>query len=921
MTFQRKTADKWQREVPGARWFKADLHIHTADDHPGKRIRLPDGVSGPWNSPAALSTYARRFLQALVKSGVQVAGLTPHSPRAGPTEETSAVWRIVEEWNGGVDDDGIPFREKVYAVFPGFEPSLNDGREGLHILFLFDPEIGRERYLRAFDTVMGGISPWRDGSLRMSTKDAAAAFEEMRNLRERESPVTGDGNSTEWDYLVLAPHIDASKGLLGAQKAQVLELFDHGDIAGLELSDQKMPEDATRDRPWLTRGMDRHRQAFFHASDAYSLDDIGRRHTWTKLARPRIEGLRQAFIAHHSRLRIGFDRNEAGVLRPIDNPPDVTVRDRPWLREVTIRGGASFFGGRDGDGTRQTRFRLSPDLTCVIGGSMTGKSTFLDGLRVHTEAALPESDSVRAQVTARGGIFAAGSPDIELDCPGRDPSAPALERWPARFFAQNELQRLAQIDAGVEDILARLIPSEIDGIRSGSERMRQLDHGLSEAATRLDGSDDRVADAEQAHQRARNAAEALATFAEAGVDRLHRMSRIRRVWEDTHSAARSVLSALEAAAAEASGTSDPPKFDETAQGDGPDPDTARIDRQRDRVVEQIGKASDEARRWARQVRTVLDRATRREADLRSEVQDALSERGHDVAKLREVRELTRQAALLPRYEDALAVARDQKRAHENNFEALLSERHNLVRKQRAAFDRVASAIAGEFAWQIRVRRVECGDVRPLEKFLMEMRQRGVTRWWNDLPPDRKASPERLAACLDSDTLDDVGMSSAVQETFRESMTRSRRRRMAALRCPDRYFLELRVDDGGYRRLDELSGGQRVGVLLTLLLETIDDRPLVIDQPEDELDNRFLFDTVLPALRKLRARRQVIVATHNANFVVNGDADMVLQLEATAHHGRVAAAGTIEDQDVRAAIVRTVDGGEEAFRLRRRKYGF
>ena len=96
---------------------------------------------------------------------------------------------------------------------------------------------------------------------------------------------------------------------------------------------------------------------------------------------------------------------------------------------------------------------------------------------------------------------------------------------------------------------------------------------------------------------------------------------------------------------------------------------------------------------------------------------------------------------------------------------------------------------------------------------------------------------------------------------------------------------------------------------------------MIDQPEDELDNRFLFETVLPALRRLRARRQVIVATHNANFVVNGDADMVLQLEATAHHGRVAAAGTIEDQDVRAAIVRTVDGGEEAFRLRRRKYGF
>ena len=100
-----------------------------------------------------------------------------------------------------------------------------------------------------------------------------------------------------------------------------------------------------------------------------------------------------------------------------------------------------------------------------------------------------------------------------------------------------------------------------------------------------------------------------------------------------------------------------------------------------------------------------------------------------------------------------------------------------------------------------------------------------------------------------------------------------------------------------------------------------DRPLVIDQPEDELDNRFLFDTVLLALKRLRGRRQVILASHNANIVVNGDADMVIQLEAGADRGRIACAGAIEDPVIRDAIVRTVDGGEETFRLRRRKYGF
>ncbi len=134
-------------------------------------------------------------------------------------------------------------------------------------------------------------------------------------------------------------------------------------------------------------------------------------------------------------------------------------------------------------------------------------------------------------------------------------------------------------------------------------------------------------------------------------------------------------------------------------------------------------------------------------------------------------------------------------------------------------------------------------------------------------------------------------------------------------------LELRMDDGSYRRLEDLSGGQRVSVLLSLWLETRDERPLVIDQPEDELDNRFLFDTVLPALKRLKGRRQIIVATHDANIVVNGDADQVIQLEASSNHGRVAETGAIEDPAVRDAIVRTVDGGDDAFRLRRLKYGF
>ena len=121
MTFARRAADNWHQEVPGARWFKADLHIHTIDDLDGARAKVPDGVN--FNRPVsqeALRDYARIFLKNAVARNVRVLGVTPHSPRVESDDDTSAVWQIVEEWNAGNDDDGTPFREKIYAVFPGF---------------------------------------------------------------------------------------------------------------------------------------------------------------------------------------------------------------------------------------------------------------------------------------------------------------------------------------------------------------------------------------------------------------------------------------------------------------------------------------------------------------------------------------------------------------------------------------------------------------------------------------------------------------------------------------------------------------------------------------------------------------------------------------------------------------------------------
>ena len=918
--FTRQETNHWHREVPGARWFKADLHVHTIDDLPGDRAKMPPDLGAPSDSDQTITDYARCFLRKAAERQVRVIGLTPHSPRAETGRvQASAAWRIVEEWNSGVDDDGTPFREKIYAVFPGFEPALNNGRSGLHLLFIFDPEIGRESYLKAFDLMMGGVSPWSENQLRLSSKSAEEAFRDLRSFHDREYPRSGP---SRWSYLVLAPHVDNEKGLLGAQKAQVMQLFQHHEIAGLELGDGKLPQETERGRSWLKDGMADHHQAFFHGSDAYTVDDIGARYTWFKLASPRIEALRQAFIASESRMRIAYERNEEGDLSEVP-ALDVTVNRRPWLKSITVKGRASFFG--PGDESRATRFDLSPDLTCIIGGSMTGKSTLLDGLRVYTEAPLPQDAAIKDQVEARGRArFLGGSPEVELECPANDPTTALRDRWPAAFHAQNELQRLSQDPEAIEEILIRLAESETDEIKDREIRLRALDRELGRAVPLLAKNDADLADAEQAFERCRKAVAELDAFSEAGIDTLHRASRDFREWQDACEASNELLGTARRLTQSAESFEAPAIGDDVANilrthgiHEASDGFPARWRRLRS-LLRSLSEGLAEANTVTASVVAALED---HERTVRVDVERRLAGHGLDGARIKEFQALSSQASLLASYEAALQQIRDRLEAGERSFQALIEDRENLVEQQRAAFDRVIRTVRVQFDGRFVARRIDQGDRRPLDRFIRGLNRRGVTRWWNDLRADQRPSPRRLHDALSTDRLAAVGMSPAVQATFREALSQSKRRALAAIRCPDRYLLELRMDDGSLRSLDSLSGGQRVSVLLTLLLETRDDRPLVIDQPEDELDNRFLFDTVLPALKRLKGRRQIILATHNANIVVNGDADQVIQLEATANRGRVAQAGAIEEPAVRDAIVRTVDGGDDAFRLRRLKYGF
>ncbi|MBI3726137.1 ATP-binding protein, partial [bacterium] len=127
-----------------------------------------------------------------------------------------------------------------------------------------------------------------------------------------------------------------------------------------------------------------------------------------------------------------------------------------------------------------------------------------------------------------------------------------------------------------------------------------------------------------------------------------------------------------------------------------------------------------------------------------------------------------------------------------------------------------------------------------------------------------------------------------------------------------------LEDGVYRDSGELSaGGRCTAILPIVLLES--GGPLLVDQPEDNLDNKYMVDTIVKIVREAKLQRQLIFATHNPNIPVVGDAERVFILSSHRQRGRVEAVGTVEE--LKERIGNLLEGGKKAFLIRKERYGY
>ena len=127
-----------------------------------------------------------------------------------------------------------------------------------------------------------------------------------------------------------------------------------------------------------------------------------------------------------------------------------------------------------------------------------------------------------------------------------------------------------------------------------------------------------------------------------------------------------------------------------------------------------------------------------------------------------------------------------------------------------------------------------------------------------------------------------------------------------------------LDGDAYKESLSLSTGQKCTTILPVLLMD-SEHPLLVDQPEDNLDNGFIYGTIVDSVRKIKTQRQLIFVTHNPNIPVLGDAQRVFVLKSDGSCGSKINEGSVDQ--CKEQIVALLEGGEEAFKQRKERYAY
>ena len=889
---------------PGSRWWRVDLHAHSPASYDfGSQS---DRENPDWT----------RWLTAARDAGIQAIAVTDHNS----AEAIAHLQNAVSE----VDDAPV--------LFPGVELTAGDGK---HLLLLMDPDCKGQHIDDLLSTVHIPVDK--------RGKSTARSIENVEHILDS----FGD------EVLIVGAHINGTDGLLELTGEQRVAVLRNSRLAAVESDPNEPFEEHWIDGsiPDIARKISQ-----VWSSDGHSFDKLGRRFTWVKMTRPSLEGLRLALL----------DGSES--LKPVKQGGSCDPNAHADLAIESITVAKAKFMGR----LAPMEFKFNPWLNAIIGGRGTGKSTLVDFCRqtLRRESELDGRDSDeegslrhlfdrRMRVAADRGAEGLLTSETRIEIVYRrngdrfllswhqqgDAQAIALleddaripqegdirERFPVRIYSQKQLFALAQDP----NALLSVIDDSREVRKADSDRsMKQLEARYLSLQAQSRSASRQADDLPARRASLADVQRKLDILEEGGHAKVLNAYRILRQHEDTWQevvqgaskavaavdrAARELLVAdldLSTEATDDLSTADLRRAHEALR--------RSVGNLRRRVIDDVRKTRQDIEgfrtgEYANLWRAVLDASE-------SQFQEAsvqLSAEG--IADPNEYADLVQQAARLRREIEALENERQRAEQLECEAENILDEYRQKREELSSKRGDFVQEVSGE---SIRVRIGALANCVDLIDKLSEIL--GIERFESDRQAiARRIAPEQdqpwdwqrmdrvvkkirrfLSGELDTWETQDGRFNTALKRVQPEQIDR------LALYVPED-AVNVRFRDhrgGGWRSLAQGSPGQQTAALLAFVLG-YGTEPIILDQPEDDLDNTLIYRLLVRRLRETKRHRQVIVVTHNPNIVVHGDAELVLSLKAANSLTNVACQGGLQERIVRDEICRVMEGGREAFESR------
>lgn len=846
------------------------------------------------------SDYNAAIVQVCLDLGIEVIGVTDHYRVRDSADLVRAA------------------REAGIHAFSGFEAVTKDG---VHFLCLFDPD--------------------KDDNLERFIGECGIHDD------KQVSPI-GDLDSTEllecsrrWGAVCIAAHVAADQGgllkVLSGQSRINVWTSPHLLACALPGPVKDAPDGI---RPILEDKDAQHKRsravAIVNVSDVNEPEDLKKEGAscFIKMSKVSVEAFRQAFLDPESRIRLHSDP------QPV---PHAEFTAMTW----------------EGGFLDDTSVHFNENLNVLVGGRGTGKSTMVESMRYALgleplgEEARKAHEGVIRQVLRSGTkvsiLVRSHKPSsrcymIERSVPNppivKDENGEVLMLSPqdvmpgVEVFGQHEISELTKSPEKLTLLLERFM-----------DRDPSLSNRKSKLRLELERSRHRIIDVRQEMQTLEERLAALPGLEET-------QKRFQQAGLEEKLKEKSLLVREERLFANVQDRLEPFRTLRQELVESLPIDTALVSKKAleglpnadviGEVEKTLGVLSDRLRVLAKEFEQALKEADNAIADTKSRWDKVRKRIEATYEKLlRELQKSNIDGAEFIRLRERIEELRplkDRKKhlkqdldTHEANRRKLLSEWVDIKAAEYREIERAAKKVSRKLRDRVRVEVAMAGNRDPLEQVLREVGGNLAAALDRLRDLDQLSLPALANACREGkeSLMKNYGLPAGAAERIANGDPELFMR-IEELELPATTRIELNTAPDGeppvWQSLDALSTGQKAtAVLLLLLLES--DAPLVVDQPEDDLDNRFITEGVVPIMRQEKRCRQFVFSTHNANIPVLGDAELIVGLAASGEakdgHARIAREhmGSIDSQPVRELVEEILEGGKDAFEMRRSKYGF